>query len=258
MSKLSEKNHLDYFILFVLLCALEIVLVIYTIMHPRPQNIVLVLIDGLLIFLNRKWMNKAEYVSPSDYDKDVKAWEKRKREVQKSGKTFDEPKPEKPKKMAQRLLPMFIATLFAGYFAYFLASMLTIAFPAHMPYEYKWDIAKLKEVDTEAYSFFPDQIPDDAKNVKWYVMPSFMQGSGTEVLIFDASDSYIQGVTNTYGSDAEICGIEDDMLFKRFYDEARWDKLTVYKIYDNDDWNHVHMWGFFVDDEIDRIGFFSE
>lgn len=258
MKKLSEKYHLDYFILFVLLCAFEIVLLIYAIMHPRPQNIMLVLINGLLIFLNGRWMDKAKYVSPSDYDKEVKAWEKRRKEAKKNREIFEEPRPEKPKKMAQRLLPMFIVTLFAGYFAYFLASMLTIAFPAHMPYEYKWDIAKLKEVDTEAYTFFPDQIPDDAKNVKWYVMPSFMQGSGTEVLIFDASDSYIQGVTNTYGSDAEICGIEDDMLFKRFYDEARWDKLTVYKIYDNDDWNHVHMWGFFVDDEIGRIGYFSE
>ena len=85
-----------------------------------------------------------------------------------------------------------------------------------------------------------------------------MQGSGTEVLIFDAPGEYIQEVIAAYSQDAQICGIEEDMTFKIFYDETRLEKLTIYKIYDNDDRNHVHMWGFFVDDEIRRIGFFSQ
>ena len=79
MKKISEKYYLDYFILFILLCVLEIMLIISAIMHPRPQNIMLVLIDGIHIFLNGRWMNKAKYVSPYDYYKEVKAWKKQKK-----------------------------------------------------------------------------------------------------------------------------------------------------------------------------------
>lgn len=222
MKKMSEKYHLGFFIVFIFLCVIEITLIIYAIMHPRVQNIVLVLIAGLLIFLNRRWMNKVKYVK------------------------------------LIRLLPLFLATLFFGYLAYFVGSFINILFPAHMPYEYKSDIAKFKEKYFDAYYFFPDEIPKDAENIKWLVLPSFMQGSGTEVLIFDAPKEYIQEVIAAYGQDAQICGIEEDMSFKVFYDDTRLEKLTIYKIYDNDDRNHVHIWGFFVDDGIGRIGFFSQ
>ena len=101
MKKISEKYHLDYFILFILLCVLEITLIIYAIMHPRVQNIVLFLIAGLLTFLNGRWMNKAKFASPYDYDKEVKAWKKQKREAKKRGEIFEYPRPAKPKKMAE-------------------------------------------------------------------------------------------------------------------------------------------------------------
>lgn len=127
-----------------------------------------------------------------------------------------------------------------------------------MPYEYKSDITKFKEKNFDVYYFFPDEIPKDVENIKWLVLPSFMQGSGTEVLIFDAPREYIQKVIAAYSQDAQICGIEDDMDFKMFYDDTRLEKLTIYKIYDNGDRNHVHMCGFFVDDEIGRIGFFRQ
>ncbi|MCH5248718.1 MAG: hypothetical protein J1E98_02235 [Lachnospiraceae bacterium] len=203
-------------------------------------------------------MNKAKYVSPYDYDKEVKAWKKQKREAKKRGEIFEYPRPAKPKKMAERFLPLFFATLFFGYIAYVSCAFINILFPARMSYEYKSDIAKFKENNFDAYYFFPDEIPKDAENIEWIVLPSFMQGSGTEVLIFGAPGEYIQEVIAAYSQDAQICGIEEDMSFKIYYDETRLEKLTIYKIYDNDDRNHVHMWGFFVDDGISRIGFFSQ
>lgn len=258
MKKVSEKYHLDYFIIFLILCALEILLISCAILHPRIQNIMLLLLNGSFIFQNGKWMNKEKYVSPRDYDNEISAWKKRKKEAKEQGEIFEEPRPAKPRKIAQRLVPMFIAILFLWYIVFWGGSMLNVFFPMHMPYEYESDIAKLKENDYEAYYFFPDEIPKGAKKIKWYIMPSFMQGGGTKVLIFDTSNEYIQNVIDTYSYEARICGIEDDMSFRKFYNEARLEKLTVYKIYDNDDWNRVHMWGFFVDEEINRIGFFCE
>ena len=257
MKKISEKYYLDYYIVFVMLCVLEVVLIIHAIMHPRPQNIALVLIDGFLIFLNSRWMNKAKYTSPYDYDKELKNWEKRKKEAKKQGEIFEEPRPERPKKIGIKLFPMFLVTLFLGYCIYFQCSILNIMFSSHMPYEYRGDIAELKNRNYNGYYFFPDELPEDAENIKWNIVPSFLQGSGMEVLVFDAPDNYIQNVIDTYGKDAEVCGLEDDMSFMTLYDDTRWEELTVYKIYDNDDWNHVRMWGFFVDEEIGRIGFFN-
>lgn len=232
-------------------------LLAYAVMHPRLQNIALVLIDGLLIFLNSRWMNKAKYASPYEYDKEIKNWKKRRKEAKKHGEIFEEEKPAAPKKMGMGLFSMFFVTLVMGWSLYFYCSVLCVMFPAHMPYEYKGDIAELKNRNYNAYYFFPDELPKDAENIIWNMIPTVLQGSGMEVLIFDASNDYIQDVINTYGKDAESCGVEEDMSFKIFYDEMRLEELTVYKIYDNDSTSHVHMWGFFVDEEIGRIGFFN-
>lgn len=256
MKKITEKYYLDYFIVFVLLCILEVFLLVYAIMHPRLHHIALVVFNGVFVHLHRNWMNKAKFASPYEYDKAVRNWNKRKKEAKKQGVDFYEPKPVIPKKMGTKFLITFICALVLGVQIYGASSIFSIMFPLRMPYEYKGDIADFKSRHSESFYFFPDELPESATHVMWYVMPSYMQGNGMTVLIFDASAEYIQDVIYTYGKDDQICEIEDDMSFLTVYDKERRNDLTIYKFYDNDDWNHVHMWGFFVDEEIGRIGYY--
>ncbi len=70
--------------------------------------------------------------------------------------------------------------------------------------KYSEDIAALKLEKEDWYYFFPDQLPEDAGNVTWNQIPSMLQGSGAEILSFNASTEYINSVVETYGKDARI------------------------------------------------------
>lgn len=256
--KVKEKYYSDYLVLLFILGIITLVLFVYAVMHPRLQNIAIALFMGLITFLDSGWMNRNKFANPTEYEKAVKEYKKKLATAKKQGIELTESKPEKPKKMAPKLVAIFFGTLIGTWMLYIMTSFLGMIFPKHMPYEYKGEIAKFKENSYYDRSFFPDAIPKGAKDVEWYVLPSMLQGGGTEVLIFTAPEDYIQSTIQTYTNEATICQVENDMYFQSFYDKDRLDKLVVYKLYDNDDWNHVHMWGIFVDQEINKIGFFCE
>lgn len=190
--------------------------------------------------------------------------------------------------------------------------------------KYKADIKDLKAKNPQYYSFFPDEVPEDAAEVEWTTMPSIMQGSGFETLGFYTSKAYINHVIKTYGENARI-------LFKYDYDggtDYQWhycfedpeyvpdppgtyavhpfnasgndakrmkhiadrhfpntaefaegayhlgcvdsfpgsyiimdehaDDAIVYVLYDNDDWNHQHIYGFAVVPSENYIFYFCE
>ena len=216
-----------YKIFFVILCVLTAVFFGYTVLHPRPHNVLMTIMSGIWTFCASRWMDTERY----------------------EGKARHAPG------IATAILSMLISFVIVRNGLSIIPDLL---FPYHMPYEYKGDIAKRRLSTFYDYSFFPDEIPTGAKHVKWIMMPSFLQGSGTEVLIFDTDSEYIQKVVAQYRGDAQVMGFEEGMMFGSYYDESRLDRLTVYKLYDNDDWNHLHMWGFFVDEEIGRIGYFCQ
>lgn len=214
-----KKYHKMYLVFGILMCALTVAFLMNAVLHPRPHNIFVTLVSGIWTALVFRWMKHPA---------------------------------------APGIVPVVLAVCISLVAAHGIMAIPDLVFPYHAPYEYKADIARRRLSTFYDYSFFPDELPKEAKNVTWVMLPSFLQGSGTEVLFFDIDAGYIDRTIAQYGGSAQIVGVEDDMMFDNYYDKSRLDKLTVYKLYDNDDMNHLHMWGFFVDEEIGRIGYFCQ
>lgn len=192
--------------------------------------------------------------------------------------------------------------------------------------KYERDIVKLKSKSLD-YSFFPDEIPDDAKYVYWSKTPSIMQGSGYEYLSFQIDAAYIYDVIDTYGEGARIgvpkyfsgtdniegwvaasppgaCFIETeendngydgghifnanlssaksiiyvkdpildpkdkkykDYKFTQIHSIPNCSQagdytpdMVAYVLYDNDNWNHKHTYGFYVVPSKNKIAFWRE
>ncbi|MCR5126755.1 MAG: hypothetical protein K6B69_01490 [Lachnospiraceae bacterium] len=70
--------------------------------------------------------------------------------------------------------------------------------PYHSVSDYQGDIAYYKHLSPEHYGAFPDQIPENANHIKWIIMPGCMQGSGHEMLSFQADDAYLEQIRNHY------------------------------------------------------------
>lgn len=219
LKKIKRKS---YFVLFLILAVLELIWLVHTICHPRPHSFLLCLHGCIFLVLSYRYAYR-----------------------------------EYEKKPPGTLLTL-AAYLLTLYPVYFCGTIADISYPYHMKYEYKWDIAKCKKSVYADYSFFPDTIPEEAAQVKWIMRPALLQGTSMELLIFQAPEAYIDAVVSAYGEEAAVCGVEEEMDFKGLYAGERLDKLTVYKLYDNEEANHTHIWGFFVDEEQRFIGYFRQ
>ena len=192
--------------------------------------------------------------------------------------------------------------------------------------KYEDDIAVLKVEKSGKFYFFPDEIPEEASDVKWTQIPTILQGAGHESLSFYASDEYISSVVENYGIDARIlircspydyetdewCSIwpktgeeaEDnpgeyekhpfdstspdakgiqyitdvDFVNSSSFDEEQYNiyglylsfpgyyelqdngnkDAVIYILYDNADWNHHHVRGFYVIPEENYIYYFYQ
>lgn len=251
-----KKYHKVYLVFFVFMFVLTAVFCTRAVMHPRPHNILVTIMSGIWTLCGFVWMNPEKYDSPYRHAKQDKV----KTETQPNA---DNREQGRTRRLARSKAPGIGLTILVMLISFFMVIYMfsvipDLLFPYHMTYEYKADIARLKKSVAYDYSFFPDEIPTGATHVTWVMLPSFLQGSGTEVLFFDIDDEFIRQTIAQYGGNAEIVGVEDGMIFDNYYDESRLDKLTVYKLYDNENWNHLHMWGFFVDEEIHRIGYFCQ
>lgn len=219
MKRIKRKG---YFVLFLIFAMLELAWLIHTICHPRPHNFLLCLHGCIFLVLSLSYAYR-------EYKKKLPG--------------------------AFLTLAAYLLTLYAVYFG---GTFIDVAYPYHMKYEYQGDMAKCKASAYDDYSFFPDTIPQEAKHVKWLMRPSLLQGNGMELLMLYAPETYIDAVISAYADAASVCGVEEEMDFKSFYDRERIDKLTVYKLYDNEDGNHTHIGGFFVDREREVIGYFCQ
>lgn len=161
----------------------------------------------------------------------------------------------------------------------YLGQYLNIIFPYHAGYEYKNDIAALKVEASQRYYYFPDKIPDLASNVEWVCFPSLLQGSGYHKLFFYADESYLQEVYDTYAEYATIYTYEymydydqyawanHDMESNMFLDwfpgvntieEQERKNVKVLILYDNQDANHPHNSGLYINQVEGYVCFFAQ
>mgnify|MGYP007069902160 CR=1 FL=1 len=187
--------------------------------------------SGIWAFCASRWMNAEKFESPyrrkkqtsQDASEEAKAADDAESEENQTTDDTESAKGQTQRK-ARRRAPGIIIAILAMLISFIMVRngfsiIPDLWFPYHMSYEYKGDIAKRRLSTFYDYSFFPDEIPAGAKHVKWIMMPSFLQGSGTEVLIFDTDSEYIQKVVAQYGRDAQVMGFEEGMMFGSYYDE---------------------------------------
>lgn len=170
------------------------------------------------------------------------------------------------KKICLNALGNVIGILIACYIGQFL----NIFFPYHASYEYKKDITTLKEDALQEYYYFPDEIPEKASKVKWMCVPSFMQGSDYHKLFFFTDESYIQEIYNTFSEEAIIytynqyAWINNDTQKMATFpgdsaiDENERKDVEVFMLYDNNDINHLHNGGFYINQTEGYICFFAQ
>lgn len=154
---------------------------------------------------------------------------------------------------------------------WFIAKSFNYVFPYHAPYEYKKDIQSLKAENAEYdnYTHFPDEIPDCASKVEWICVPGLMQGSHYEALFFYADEAYLSEVYDTYISRAEVYTYkeyawenekEQMITFPKSNDimEEEKSNVTVLITYDNGDGNHPRSSGLYINPEQGYVCFFAQ
>lgn len=142
---------------------------------------------------------------------------------------------------------------------WYMGKYLNILYPYHAPYEYRNDIMNYKTGNTrEYYTEFPDEIPDEAKDIKWICCPSFMQGSGYDVLFFRSDNNYLKKLYEDYSALLNVYtysnyGWENKktgktVTFPQIIDMTEQEKInvTVIVTYDNGDVNHPHSSGLYI------------
>lgn len=88
----------------------------------------------------------------------------------------------------------------------FLCRYLVYLSPFLAGFNYKGDIAELKDWHSERFYFFPDTIPKEAaKLITWETTPKSLRGIGSnQELTFYAEKSYLQKIYNTYADTTTV------------------------------------------------------
>ncbi len=206
--------------ILVLWIIVSVAILILTVMHPRPNNLLVLLL--CIIKCITLLLSKKEIESKVVWKKNIK------------------------------LMIVFAVIWYMGKY-------LNILYPYHASYEYRNDIANYKTGSIrEYYAEFPDAIPDEAKGIKWICCPGFMQGSGYDVLFFRADSSYLKKIYEEYATLTNVYtysnyGWENKkagrtVTFPQIIDMTEQEKtnVTVIVTYDNGDINHLHSSGLYI------------
>lgn len=247
--KIKERWNTSDRALLVIITLLDISAIaffIYSIIHPRVANILLLLVMLIYSYRLDKIMRKTPPRNYEGYTElEIYFYKKRNN------------KSDSPKyKYIFECLVLVVAIFYCKNF-------LNIFFPYHMVWEYKYDIEEFKEEYGEEYDHFPDELPESAKHVKWVITPGIMQGNSFEYLHFSADKNYIDEVIREY-SEVMIYTSDEYGDFPVSFPgmkeiaDGKEKYITVYVIYDNGDWNHQHIYGFYVNRKDNQICFFNE
>lgn len=211
---------------------LSITVLIFTIMHPRLNNMLLLLLcmmKCIMLFCSKKEKN------------------------------------------IQGMLKKNIALIILFVIVWYISGYFNIFFPYHTAYEYRNDIANYKMGNTgEYYSEFPDKIPDEAKNIKWICISNFIQGSGYNALFFHANSSYLEKLYEKYSDSAiqynysnygwENLETGKAVTFPKINDMTEEEKLNtiVFVTYDNGDANYPHSSGLYINQTEGYVCFYVQ
>lgn len=185
--KLNKNNKVNYitFLVFGVLCAAA---TIFCLIHPRGRYIcyTLILFVGWFIsFWQVRPTSRREIENPeSDIEEKSEAGESEPVIIRKTFHVW-----------------YYILILGVIYFSCHICAVIFIfevIFTKHMPWEYASEIARYKEWSQESYGFFPDELPEGAREVEWVVYSGFMQAKGYEYLSFVADEAYLQEYVDTY------------------------------------------------------------
>ncbi len=216
---------------FVLWCIISLVMLIITITHPRIIYGIMVIVCGIYSILCYRSTRK---------------------------------------KTLGKICIDMIGNVLSIVMICYIGQCLNIIFPYHASYEYKKDIASLKTDDLQEYSHFPDNIPEFASDVEWVCFPSMLQGSGYHRLFFYADTSYLQEIYDTYAEYATIYtydqyawtnhDMEKSITFPEgsSIEEQDRNDVKVLMLYDNQDVNHSHNGGIYINKVEGYIGFFAQ
>lgn len=251
--------NLNFFVLLFPVAALEIYLLILLIRDFSILHIGWFLMCTVLLILDIFWMQARFFEDRDALNKEIRAWDQRRKQAKKNGISFTEPKPKRKKILTPPGAAVFGVVLAVVLYGSIVLALFNIAIPRG-PGKYVKNIAELKKDRPDVYYFFPDRIPGNSSGMKWKVQPSIMQGQGYEVLYFYTDSGYIVNELETYCKDIEP-KTYDDMPVGVLYDEledAELEHVEWYEIYNNGDQNHEHAWGIFVEPELNLIGYFAQ
>lgn len=143
-------------------------------------------------------------------------------------------------------------------------SPLELAFPTHMPWEYKWEVKAMKEDAPNRYYYFPDEIPKGAKKIIWKQYPGYLQGKAFKYLIFQADEEYIRAEIEKYEADATLLTpdeAEQVSIYPLSCEVApeRREHMQIYMLYQAEDpEEYPQAMGIMVDKEQGMICYFYE
>ena len=252
---LADKFNKEYFELLFPASIIEIGLLVWTICDFSILHLGWLLMQTAFLVCVIFWMQPRFFQDRSTLNKEIKAWNRRKREAMNAGIPFNEPKPARTKILTPPTLALFFACMSVILYGTIFLALFNIAIPKGNR-GYEKDIRKLKEERQEKYFFFPDTIPEDAKDLKWIKQPGIMQGSGYEVLYFRTDNHYIREELEKYCKDVEPIPASETQVIN-FFTETERETALFYGIYDNGDFNHSHYWGIFHDPGTNLIVYFA-
>lgn len=171
------------------------------------------------------------------------------------------------------VLSILFCMLFAANFFYIIISDMTTS--VHNPNQYQ-KIMRLYDRNHESLAFFPKEIPQNVKNVRFYEIPQFLQGGSKILLMYQTSDAEIQRYEKQFSEKAkciyqgekQISGDPNADVWKFCVCE---DEIGVhglsndFKCYILDskstkpyDWNHGYTYGVAISEEKSQILFYRE
>lgn len=268
-NKLSKKWNTSYhttFILDVLCILITCVWFIWCIVHPRPSHLIIWFLFLYFAVRLYKEMNMQDYVWRTEYQRSIKAWKKRKRQATKQNEDFKEQRPVPDRKIARAPFDYILLIPVCLWLVWVFVSPLNMIFNGHMRWEYKGDIRELKKAKFDEVYFFPDELPESAKKVKWHVMPQFVWGGSiNECLYMECDMDYVREIVNQYKEQADISTYNEKVGYwgdgvnfpgRNYMEEGREMEYTVYMLYD-DERDERQVYGFYVNEEQGIICYFG-
>ncbi len=255
MQKPVKKFNIAFLILLVVIAPIWVYTIYLVFKRPDVIHIFWLLMSSTVFILDCFWSQTRFFENRDELNKKIREWSRRRRLAGSQNLPFHEPMPRKQKPLTPVILVVFAICLGIYGFSYLPLKLIDAAVPKTRLI-YKGDIRELKEKNYNKYGFLPDEVPKGAKNFKWTVFPSIMQGDGYEVLSFRYDITYIEEEIDT-----KCAGITPrsawDLPVSNFLTSQQMQTAEWYPMHDEGD-NHRRTWGIVIDRNTEFIAYFVQ